>query len=179
MSSQTTGEPATQPVVASAPEVVGEQVSVPVQKSPSSQAESTVVLTHASVVVSQLSVVHEKPSSQVGVVPGRQPVVASAPAAVGAQVSVPVQKAPSSQEVSSGVLIHEALVSSHVSVVQDKPSSQSGGVPGAQPVTASAPAADGLHCSMPLQNVPSPQETPSGVNTQEPDAVSQVSVVHE
>jgi hypothetical protein len=59
------------------------------------------------------------------------------------------------------------------------PSSQAGGVPVAQPVVPSAPAAPGAHRSGPLQAAPSSQAPSSGRWTQVPPAavVAQASFV--
>jgi hypothetical protein len=95
--------------------------------------------------------VHESPSSQLGADPATQPVVGSAPVAVGAQASTPLQKVLSEQAVSTGAFSHLSAVSSHESVVQENPSSQSGAGPAAQPVTGSAPDTLGAHASTPLQ----------------------------
>ena len=85
-------------------------VSTPLQKSASSQSESTEHSKQASVSVSQ-------PNSHSAGLPAWHPNTAS-------QTSVPAQKLPLLQRESVGVLIQLSVVSSHVSTVQATPSSQ-------------------------------------------------------
>jgi len=139
------------------------QLSVPLQKAPSSQRESTPTLRQASMVASQLSSVHVSPSSQLGGVPGRQ-------SSVGEQSSAPLQKVPSSHIPSSMTFRHPPPISEHESSVQATPSSQVGAVPAMQLKT-------GSQISGPSQMTPLSQRASSGVLTQ-PDVGLQVSTVH-
>jgi hypothetical protein len=150
-SSQTGGAPPTQ-----APAL---QVSAVVQASPSSQAAVLLVLTHP-VAGSQLSSVHELPSSQSGAGP---PTQAPLP-----HVSAVVQASPSSQAAVLFVLTHP-VAGSHESSVQILPSSQTGGGP---PLQAPPP-----QVSPDVQASPSSQAAVLLALTQ-PVAGSQESSVH-
>jgi hypothetical protein len=111
----------------------------------------------------QASTVQATPSEQSTVVPGWQSSTES-------QVSTPLQKAPSSQRVSSAVCTHWSAASSQVSTVQATPSEQSTDVPGWQ-------SSAGSQVSTPLQKAPSLQSASLGVWTHWSAASSQVSTV--
>jgi hypothetical protein len=116
-----------------------------------------------SIVSSQASTVHARPSFVSGGVPCWQPSVAL-------HASTPLQNAPSLQALSLGVWSQLSVASLHASVVQPTLSLQIGGAPARQPFVVS-------QVSAPLQNCPSLQALLFGVWSQVSVASLHASVV--